>query len=211
MESSKQKMDIKIRFLSLNLFLRPPPICTNETDYKDARSRYFSSILLRKYDIICLQEVFSALSNRRKKIIEKAMEQKFKYIVGSPDPPILSGCILDCGLLILSKYPIVESDFFPFTEALYPDRATYKGLLYAKIQVSNAVINLFTTHLQSKHPTTSSQKYMDYRITRRSQLQEISSIIRHKSNKDDFIIIAGDLNVDGKEELKPPPFPVAFK
>ena len=209
-QEQKLSPELKIRFLSLNLFLRPPPISTNETDYKDARTRYFSSVFLCRYDIICLQEVFSALSTRRKKIIEKAFEQNFRYIAESPDPPLLSGCLLDCGLLILSKYPIIEQNFFPFSESLHPDRAAFKGVLYAKIQVNNVIFNLFTSHLQSKHPTTSSARYMDYRITRRSQLQEISNIIKQKVRENEFTIIAGDLNIDGREELKPPPFPVLF-
>ena len=203
--------ETKIKFLSLNLFLRPPPICSNESDYKDARTRYFSSICMCRYDIICLQEVFSALSNRRKKIIESALEQKFRYIAESPDPPLFSGCILDCGLLILSKHPILETEFFPYSESIHPDRASYKGLLYAKIQIQNTIINVFTTHLQSKHPTTSSKKYLDYRLVRRSQISEISNILSQKVRENESFVLCGDLNVDGREELKPSPFPVAYK
>ena len=198
----------RVKFLTLNLFLRPPPISTNETDYKDLRSQYFSSVFLCRYDIICLQEVFGALSNRRKRLIERAYELKFRYIVESPDPPMMSGCILDCGLLILSKFPVIEQDFFPFQESIHPDRSTYKGLLYAKLQISNSVLHLFTSHLQSKHPTNSSKKYMEYRLTRRTQLQEISEIVRAKVKPGESVVIAGDLNVDGREELKSPPFEV---
>lgn len=210
MDPRQDDAQLKVRFLSLNLFLRPPPICTNESDYKDARTQYFSSVFLCRYDIICLQEVFGALSNRRKRIIEKAYQQKFKYIAESPDPPLLSGCVLDCGLLLLSKYPILEQEFIPFTESLHPDRSTFKGVLYAKIQIKNSIINIFTTHLQSKHPTNSSKKYLDYRLVRRTQLDEISNLIKQKVRETEYIIIAGDLNVDGREELKPPPFPVYF-
>lgn len=201
---------IRVKFLTLNLFLRPPPISTNESDYKDQRSQYFSSYFLYRYDIICLQEVFGALSNRRKRLIEKAYELKFRYIVESPEPPLMSGCILDCGLLILSKYPVLEHDFFPYQESVHPDRSTYKGLLYAKLQINNSIIHLFTSHLQSKHPTNSSSKYMQYRLTRRTQLQEVSEIVRSKVKPGESAIIAGDLNVDGREELKNPPFDVRF-
>lgn len=202
--------ELKIRFLSLNLFLRPPPISTNESDFKDLRARYFTGVFLCKYDIICLQEVFSALSTRKKRIIEKAFEQNFRYFAESPDPPLMSGCILDCGLLILSKFPIVEQEFFPFSESLHPDRSTYKGVLHVKIRASDVNINLFTTHLQSKHPTNSSARYLDYRLVRRSQIQEIAQFISQKTTPEEFVILAGDLNIDGREELKPPPFPVLF-
>ena len=203
-----ERTETRIKFLTLNLFLRPPPICTNESDYKDPRCQYFASSFLCRYDIVCLQEVFSALSNRRKRLIEKAFEFKFKYIAESPDPPLVSGCVLDCGVLILSKFPIIEQDFFPYQESLHPDRSTFKGLLYAKIDINGSILNVFTSHLQSKHPTNSSKKYLNYRLIRRTQIREIAAVVSSKVRPGESTIIAGDLNVDGREELKPPPFPV---
>lgn len=47
----------KVSLLTYNVFLRPPPIKTNEDDYKEER---FQEILkvIRQYDVVCLQEMF---------------------------------------------------------------------------------------------------------------------------------------------------------
>lgn len=51
-------MDTDIKILTLNLFLRPPGIHTNDSDYKDLRTHVFIDECISAYDIICLQEVF---------------------------------------------------------------------------------------------------------------------------------------------------------
>ena len=96
--------------------------------------------------------------------------------------------------------------------ALLQNSATMQQshVLYAKIEVKSVKINIFTTHLQSKHPTNSKQKYIDYRLTRRSQIREINNFMKEKVREDEYYIITGDLNIDGREELKPAPFPVGI-
>ena len=63
----------KVSLLTYNVFLRPPPIKTNEDDYKEER---FEEILkvIRQYDIVCLQEMFQTGTFRLEKIIEFAIE-----------------------------------------------------------------------------------------------------------------------------------------
>ncbi len=41
-----------IGFLTLNMFIRPPPATTNASDFKDARVDYFAEHELKKYEII---------------------------------------------------------------------------------------------------------------------------------------------------------------
>ncbi len=48
-------MNTQISILTLNLFLRPPPIKTNQDDYKNERTKYFCKNILPNYDIIALQ------------------------------------------------------------------------------------------------------------------------------------------------------------
>lgn len=209
MAGTECKPEVMVKLLSLNLFLRPPLIHTNESDHKDARLDYFTTHIIQQYDIICLQEVFSSYTLRQHKLIEVGLGNQFLYYARSPNPRLMSSHLIDCGLVIMSKYRIVESDFRPFRFSMLPDSLSYKGVLYAKILINKKFVHVFTSHLQSKHPTNDSGRYLAYRHVRRSQLIELRNFVDEKlDNKNEAVVIAGDLNVDGREELKPPAFPV---
>ena len=76
----------RIRLLSLNLFLRPPLVKNNTSDYKDARTEYFSSHFMDNYDILCLQEIFATMNSRRSKLIQSAISKGILYSAYSPAP-----------------------------------------------------------------------------------------------------------------------------
>mmetsp|Transcript_15989 Transcript_15989/g.23169 ORF Transcript_15989/g.23169 Transcript_15989/m.23169 type:complete len:317 (-) Transcript_15989:80-1030(-) len=207
MSSEKKTSARKIKFLSLNIFLRPPPIKTNGSDYKDLRTLYFCKHLMKKYDIICLQECFDSYSLRRKKIIHEGKHLNFQYHAVSPDPRWYDPHLIDGGLLILSKYRILNQEFLPFEHEVFPDSVAYKGILYAKILIQGKNLHLFTTHLQSKHPTSNPDKYLEYREVRRAQVVQLREFIDSKiGDSNEPVVVAGDLNIDGRETLKPPVF-----
>ena len=60
-----------IRLLTYNIFLRPPPIKTNENDWKDERLNLFIEELIN-FDVVCLQEMFGTWTNRRHYMIKKS-------------------------------------------------------------------------------------------------------------------------------------------
>ncbi|CAG9317569.1 unnamed protein product [Blepharisma stoltei] len=195
------------KLLTLNLFMRPPLVHNKNWDFKNQRLSYFISKIIKKYDIICLQETYAAYTSRQKKLLHEAANHNFLYHAISPLPKIFSTHIADCGLVILSKHKILESTFRPFNDSVYPDKLAYKGALYAKILVNSKPLHLFNVHLQSKHPTKSSKKYLMYRLTRRKQLIDLRNFVDEKIGlAEEPGFICGDLNVDGREELKPPVF-----
>ena len=55
------------------------------------------------------------------------------YVADSPYPSYYSTYFVDSGLLILSRYPIMAEDFYPFTYGIDADALANKGILYAKI------------------------------------------------------------------------------
>ena len=61
----------EVKLLTYNFFLRPPPIKTNENDYKSERLNDFISTHLKEYDIICFQEMFDTFHNRKKLMIQQ--------------------------------------------------------------------------------------------------------------------------------------------
>jgi hypothetical protein len=92
-----------IRILSYNIFLRPPPIKNNENDWKNERLADFIK-LLENFDVICLQEMFGAFNSRKQELIKYANKSGLFFYCDSPSPSFFSTCLVDGGLLILSRY-----------------------------------------------------------------------------------------------------------
>lgn len=61
--------------------------------------------------------------------------------------------------------------------------------------------------MQASYPTLVLDDFMKYRRIRRSQITEMCDFMEEKIDKStDLVILAGDFNIDGREELKPPKF-----
>ncbi|KAI8610168.1 hypothetical protein BC830DRAFT_1246971 [Chytriomyces sp. MP71] len=138
-----------VRILSYNIFLRPPGIKSNSSDFKNARLNHFACNILPSYDVVCLQEIYSSGSTRMTKLLSCAKKYGFEFHIASPSKGILNASV-DGGLLILSRYPIVEARKITFVKGIYGDKFTAKGAIYAKVKISpNKYIHVFNTHLQS--------------------------------------------------------------
>jgi Endonuclease/Exonuclease/phosphatase family len=111
-----------IRIFSLNLFIRPPLIRNNESDYKSIRLEYFIQNILPAYDIICLQEIFAYGSSRRSQLFQAAQSQGFAYCIGSSTKSLICNGCIDGGLLILSKFPFIETQEILYPRGIISDR-----------------------------------------------------------------------------------------
>jgi hypothetical protein len=73
----------------------------------------------------------------------------------NPNPSLFNESVIDGGLLIISRFPIVESRFHPYkTIAVMSDMLAWKGGLYVKIDMSKIggdYLHLFTTHTQASY------------------------------------------------------------
>lgn len=100
-----------VRVLTLNIFLRPPLVKNNSSDHKEIRLNEFEKVLAKnEFDIIALQEIFALGNSRQRRLINMAAKHGFYYYTRSSPPPMFSAKFIDGGLLILSKFPIVETD-----------------------------------------------------------------------------------------------------
>ena len=69
-----------------------------------------------------------------------------EYCASSIQPGYFSGKFADAGLLILSRYPIVEQEFREFKAKVFRDHYVNKGVLYAKIHLGeDFYLHLFNT------------------------------------------------------------------
>ncbi|KAJ2316234.1 hypothetical protein GGI00_007048, partial [Coemansia sp. RSA 2681] len=71
----------RLRILTQNMFMRPPLIKNNKSDWKDERLDYFIEHILDNYDVICLQEMFEFASSRRSRLFAAAEKLGFKFYV----------------------------------------------------------------------------------------------------------------------------------
>lgn len=131
------------------MFMRPV-VNTNGTDHKEGRLRAFCDRYLQEYDIICFQELFDWFSTRKQRMILEAKKYGMQYHAFSPAPRFFSTFCCDAGLLTISRYPVISSDF---TDYKFPpvgdDAISMKGVLYTEIDLSEiggAKLHLFHSH-----------------------------------------------------------------
>lgn len=190
-----------IKLLTYNIFLRPPPVKNNENDWKDERLEDFCK-LLHNFDIICLQEMFGMFNSRKQSLIRAATKAGFFFYVDTSSPSFVSKYMVDGGLVILSRFPIVSYSFVQFRYGVIADSLAQKGVLYSKILVKDCFLHLFTSHLQASYFDSGESHFIISCETRMAQLKQInytmSEILKSEYHKRDKVLLVGDFNVDAQ-------------
>ena len=203
-DNSNHKGSIKI--LSYNFFARPPPINSNgHDDYKNERLNDFIE-LLPDFDILCFQEIFTTFNDRKHKMIREAAKVGLKYYLTIKAPSFFSKYITDSGLLILSRYEIIENDSYNYYINISGDAPSNKGILYAKIKIEDKYLFLFNTHTQSTYYDESQININSTIQVRTTQIEELINYVYNKllhipkeQVKKGCVLIVGDLNIDAHD------------
>eukprot|EP01128_Nolandella_sp_AFSM9_P003357 TRINITY_DN1437_c0_g1_i2.p1 TRINITY_DN1437_c0_g1~~TRINITY_DN1437_c0_g1_i2.p1 ORF type:complete len:301 (+),score=67.68 TRINITY_DN1437_c0_g1_i2:69-971(+) len=143
---------------------------------------------LNDYDVVGLQEMFTlntyfnvAGEELRTRVTNA---WKHKHVVVSDPAPVFQQ---DCGLVILSKYPIVDSQTLFYAKRSPTEVFSWKGALWAKIALPNGqFLEIINTHLDAH------TAYM-----RKTQIAELSQVfIQAKGELQNRQVLAmGDWNV----------------
>jgi len=194
--------DVKI--LSYNIFLRPPFVRNNANDFKNERLREFIN-RMDEFDIISLQEIFWLANSRQRTLLQAARDRGFKYHAESVSASWRSAKFIDAGLLILSKYPILESDAHIYRAGNQIDGWAAKQVIYAKIQISGAFfLHVFNTHLQASYFDNHESHNKTNDVARAAQVVEMASFISRKTAGSPYpILITGDFNINSREVGSP--------
>ena len=190
----------EIRFLSYNIFMRPPaPKFTHNVsdDHKDRRLNAFIQSYLNSYDIVCLQEMFGSFSHRRSRLIKAAQDRGFHWSVANPRA---KNFLVDGGLLILSKVRIVAHAHTIFKPGVMSDRLSAKGAIYAKLEPSPGVfVHLFVTHLQAVYADAKSRpKCLRAQADQYEELVNFISSTVGGGIRQWPILVAGDFNCNSR-------------
>lgn len=133
---------IPVRVMTYNVFVRPPGITgAGGDDHKDERLKLLAP-RLANYDVICFQELFDSFSTRRSALMEAVSLFGLRFSAYLPRnlfmfPPK----VIDGGVSILSRYPIVETDHIHFRNIVTTtiDSIVGKGVLYARIELPSSL------------------------------------------------------------------------
>jgi endonuclease/exonuclease/phosphatase family metal-dependent hydrolase len=190
---------IEVNILSYNIFLRPPFIKNNADDFKNERLEGFIENVIKKgtFHVIALQEIFRLGNMRQQYLLQAAREAGYTFHARSIDPPLFSKKFIDAGLLILSKFPIVERDSYIYTLGHQIDSWAAKQVVYANIQLNQKQhIHLFTTHMQASYFDSSTADNHKNDRARLCQVDDLCNFVHSKIHNSPFpAVVAGDFNI----------------
>ena len=138
---------------------------------------------LKGYDAILFQEAFS--SSRTAMLAQLAQEYPYQTYI-----PVGSGYNLyDSGVLVASRYPIVNTDHFIYPNCTGTDCFADKGVIYAEILKNGKAYHVTSTHTASFDTTAA-------RALRQEHFQQIRALV-DKQNIPTFdaVLMGGDFNV----------------
>jgi len=175
-----------VRVLSQNMYLRPGLIQHRHGDNKRARFLKLLS-LLPQYDVVCLQEMWY----RRADLLIYAAKVGLPYYAVSP-----KSLKTDGGLVILSRYPMVEKRFFLFKNGIFPDTMIRKGALAVRIVIGNSNLRVINLHAQSSYKKIDPDAH-------RVQLTQLRATLKWAGLQPHTLVL-GDFNLDGMQhDLSP--------
>jgi len=198
-----------IRMLTYNIFIRAPaPGFAHNTgdDRKDERLTRFAERHLGCYDVVCLQEMFGAFSQRREWLVGVADRLGFHdshYSSISVRPRF----IMDGGLLILSRLPMVSRASLTYDAGAHLDRLSAKGALLATLRCGQTgpLLHVCTTHLQSTYSEESALQSSSVRHQQLAQLvgflqEQTRDITRSGVRRRGWpLLLCGTLNFNGRQ------------
>eukprot|EP01138_Halocafeteria_seosinensis_P003255 gb/GECG01003329.1/.p1 GENE.gb/GECG01003329.1/~~gb/GECG01003329.1/.p1 ORF type:complete len:864 (+),score=87.27 gb/GECG01003329.1/:1-2592(+) len=155
-------------------------------------------------EIVALQEVFSSpflpMLCYQRALIRRLRHLGYNYIV-HPSRPVLGRMLersvwTDSGLIIASRYPIVEEAAYYFRHrGTGVDSGAQKGALFARIEVDKALdlyVDIFNVHLQATHNDGG-----PYAAIRKAQMFELVRFIKQKTSCFSYpYLLTGDFNLD---------------
>ena len=174
-----------LRILTLNCCLLPSGVYqSGGDDDREDRARRIAR-LVQRYDIVLLQEVFTTFWCTRWK--KELTQVPGMHIVVADKRARL----LDSGLMILSKYPVLHSSFTRFQNTSLTNHVLERGYLYAELQTPNGSLHVVNTHLNPSECHLGKLSAHEYR---ENQMREILEFKAQKHKDSEAWVLGGDFN-----------------
>jgi endonuclease/exonuclease/phosphatase family metal-dependent hydrolase len=141
-------------------------------------------------DVVGVQEAFIGKDRAvlQKQLIDSRLQNYAFFDYGT----------VNSGLLILSAFPILETEFHPFTnkgkwyKIWQGDYWAGKGIAMTRLSTLGGELEFYNTHAQaSYHKEGERDEYGDVRM---GQMREIRDFLKNNSNPENPAIFTGDFN-----------------
>ncbi|MDC5851691.1 sphingomyelin phosphodiesterase [Vibrio europaeus] len=177
-EEQVENDDSTLKLMTYNIWALPV-IASHIGDRYDLIPEY-----VKGYDVLALQEVFA--SGRDAFLRELAKE--YPYQTKMLDKEGIN--IYDGGVMIVSRYPIVNQAQYVFPDCTGTDCFADKGVNYAEVIKGGKAYHVFATHTASFDTDTA----RDYRQRQFKQIRQLATSLNIP--KTDTVVYSGDFNVN---------------
>lgn len=178
---------MKIKIITINCFDTPLSL------KRSARIKHLVSELIKfEADVICFQELIFLKKVRK---ISKIFENLGYNTFSTPGKRINRG-----GLLIVSRFPIISSEYVKFQSQATPfsfqltDRLLKKGYQKIKFEVEGKNVTIVNTHLVSLYKRVSGKE-------NKILLKQFLELLDGVKTERERTIVAGDFNISLSENL----------
>ena len=169
----------EVKLLAYNVYLRPDPV--GWFDYKAERFAELSEAV-RSYDVVGLCEVFD---NKLRKEWTELLSDTHPHVIQPPKRQ-QGRHVVNGGIMIFSRYPIVFQEKIIYRQANNWDYFSDKGAIFARIELpSGKQFEVVLTHAQAGK---------DYHVERKTQLEQMQELVAKNSTGPTFLM--GDFNVN---------------
>lgn len=170
-----------LKMMTYNIWALPA-IASHIDDRFDIIPEY-----VKGYDVLALQEVFAG--GRDEFLRELAKEYPYQTKMLDKD----GVNIYDGGVMIVSRYPIVNQAQYVFPDCTGTDCFADKGVNYAEIIKAGKAYHVFATHTASYDTDTA----RDYRQRQFKQMRAMAQSLEIPANE--TVVYSGDFNVNKRK------------
>jgi endonuclease/exonuclease/phosphatase family metal-dependent hydrolase len=150
---------------------------------------------LTTYDVVALNGCYSYIGSPVASFVRAMRRQGFRYVARSPSAGILSLEVMDGGVVIFSKFPILMQDSVQFSLSLGIDHWIGKGAVYARVQTGAGThVHFFALTEQRSY----ADSMPECRAVRFAQMRETKCLLDNRASDGQPIILMGDLNIDAR-------------
>ena len=184
----------RVKFLQIDIQMRPRLFHILKNEHNNERAKELLK-LVKNYDVVSVNEIHSSTCNNVASFVQGMKDLGFKYVVGLPNIDISSLELVDGGVLLFSKLPILKHDSYKFALSSGQDMFVGKGSVYAQIQTTpTESIHVVATNLQS----LSDNSIPECQSVRMNQLRETVRLIAKNKNDNMPIVVLGNFNINAR-------------
>jgi len=183
---------VKFVVLTYNTFLRPHIV---QQDAQITRAKLIPAALQPfDADVLCLQECWSKFATSH--LLSQFQKRGYRYIVKTKKKKSFK--VIHAGLVVCSKYPVLETQFVSFDMCTGTDCFANKGFLYVRIlHPQLGQVHVFNMHLQFVTATRIMSNDAPKLRVQQKQLETWAGFVaaRHFP-AEELVVLAGDWNLD---------------